>query len=378
MLPSARWPSSLEPTGGTYPSRADLQTLASCCASLEPYLSFGSSVSLEILINSLYVDPRFSQEIPFDPTTALVDLWFGRSDEYPLSITIRCPQPGDTLPRGLLQVDPKGLASTRLTTLERSTDDPPLVVPVFGLLPYLNNFMLHSYLILGRSPALLYYVTLPSLEHLTLCILHVDDSTTVVSLMTQGRLSVPKTVVMHELLDARFMWTRPHTIYAPTGVSRLHTLSIGIRVVYDVYNQFLQMLRARPSLRRARLKILPHLVGQTPIRRPDRNITAGFRLLAAKALFGLCPLAIRSDARSTERTALMKLSLSTTSILAFVVAMYWGLGLMRGWWNLGAALLLAQICKQRRAVALATPELWTSISLNFLEFPLRSSVHADI
>ncbi|KAJ7094965.1 hypothetical protein C8R44DRAFT_381563 [Mycena epipterygia] len=296
-----------------------------------------SSIFLEIFPDSSYAELAFGQDIPLDPTTALMDLWFGRSSEYPLSITIRCPKPGVRLPYGLMEVlknrctkwerlemvlsiadllelntvsgpfpclrilaigsnkanvrleDHVTLNSnlytsctalealhipnssylrvhlfqtelplTRLNTLELSMENPALVVPVFDLLPQLNHLIFSSYcfgpcpipppvpvtahircLVLRRSPAFLYYVTLPSLEHLVVFISDEEASKAVVSLVARSRCRLTSLALRHSslplaawsallpvagivpTLELTNMWFNPRVICPPRATFRV-------------------------------------------------------------------------------------------------------------------------------------------------------------
>ncbi|KAJ7859758.1 hypothetical protein B0H13DRAFT_2570200 [Mycena leptocephala] len=320
-----------------------------------------SSIFLEIFPDSSYAELAFGQDIPLDPTTALVDLWFGRSSEYPLSITIRCPKPGVRLPYGLMKVlknrctkwerlemvlsvadllelntvsgpfpclrilaigsnkanqpvhllhysgalhipnssylwvhlfQPE-LPLTRLTTLELSMENPALVVPVFDLLPQLNHLIFSSYcfgpcpipppvpvtahircLVLRRSPAFLYYVALPSLEHLVVFISDEEASKAVVSLVARSRCRLTSLALRHSSLP-------------PAAWSALLPVA-GIVPTLELTNMWFNprvLLRAQPPLPCARLQILPRrMKGGGPIPRPDRSVAAGLRRLAAKGM----------------------------------------------------------------------------------------------
>ncbi|KAF8162157.1 hypothetical protein K438DRAFT_2025559 [Mycena galopus ATCC 62051] len=367
-----------------------------------------SSIFLDILPHSSYAELAFGRNVPFDPTTALVDLWFRHSPGYPLSITIRCSEPGIRLPHGLvesiknkvaqwerleaflsiadlLELDtvsgpfpclrvlaidsnegyrrptenvtlssdlcvhctslqglripnssylrkhpfPQEPASTRLTTLELSMYDSALVVPVLDRLPHLKNFIFHCRgsgvypshppvpviaqlrcLILGYGTALLHYVTLPSLEHLGVSISQVEESNAVVAFVVRSGCVLTRLTLLHavipldawsallrvadtvptlQLADTRFGGLRNITICPPAGsLAGVNTLSISTDFLYnqynfDVYDRFLEMLRARPYLQRARLQIFPK-GGRSPLRSPGHTVAAAFRRLAAKGM----------------------------------------------------------------------------------------------
>ncbi|KAF7344896.1 hypothetical protein MVEN_01652000 [Mycena venus] len=71
-----------------------MQPVASRCV--------GDPPALELLGFSFLFGDEANQTV--DPTTALVDLWLTRSRGYPLSVTIRCREPGFRLPYGLISV----------------------------------------------------------------------------------------------------------------------------------------------------------------------------------------------------------------------------------------------------------------------------------
>ncbi|KAJ7913766.1 hypothetical protein B0H13DRAFT_2271035 [Mycena leptocephala] len=349
-----------------------------------------SSIFLEIFSDSSYAELAFGQDIPLDPTTALVDLWFGRSSEYPLSITIRCPKPGVRLPYGLMEVLknrctkwerlemvlsiadllelntvsgpfpclrilaigsnkanqpvhllhysggiahpkllPPGASVPNRATLDAVDDlgtvngESSLGRARFRSLPQLNHLIFSSYcfgpcpiplpvpvtahircLVLRRSPAFLYYVALPSLEHLVVFISDEEASKAVVSLVARSRCRLTSLALRHSslppaawsallpvagivpTLELTNMWFNPRVVCPPEGnLPGRQILSIRTHHFGSVYAQFLQLLRARPPLPCARLQILPNRVeGDGPIPRPDRSVAAGLQHLAAKGM----------------------------------------------------------------------------------------------
>lgn len=87
---------------------------------------------------------QFEDEIDpiVDPTTALVDLWFGRCSGFPLSVTIRSCQGGLRVPRGLIEVLKRRFTQWQRLELSLSATDFLELLSVSGPFPHLRSLAL--------------------------------------------------------------------------------------------------------------------------------------------------------------------------------------------------------------------------------------------